>query len=287
MNVLLATIEDGNEVIVTDPTYCGLTNRILLAGGVPRYAPFIFRPGQEWKLDRQALQSTVTAKTSAMLLMSPSTPCGGYLDKDDWIFISELCVSNDLLLILNTAMERLIFDGRPVVHPAGLPGMAERTITVGSASKELRMIGWRVGWIVGPEDLMSDVAAVSMANVVIPVGIAQRAAAMALHRSYETMPNYVAELQARRDMVVSELNGLSVGIPAGGWCLLLRVSGFGIDAKAASERLLNEGVCATPMDRWREVYGLQYIRFVFSNEPMNRLKGLGVKVRCALAVGAS
>lgn len=283
LNVLLATIEVGDEVIVTDPTYCGLTNRILLAGGVPRYAPFVFSPGQEWKLDRQALRAIITPKTSAMLLMSPSMPSGGYLGKNDWIFISDLCISNDLLLILDTAMERLLFDGRPVIHPAGLKGMVERTITVGSASKELRMIGWRVGWIVGPEDLMMDVAAVSMANVVVPVGIAQRAAAMALDKSYETMPSYVAELQARRDMVVSELDGLPVGIPAGGWCLLLRVSDFGIDAKTASQRLLDEGVCATPMDHWGEVHGSQYIRFVFSNEPLNRLKGLGVKVRRALA----
>lgn len=284
LNVLLATIEDGDEVIVTDPTYSGLINRIRLAGGVPKFAPFIFRPGQEWKLDRQALQSAVTSKTTAMLLMSPSMPSGGYFDKDDWGVISELCVSNDLLLILDTAMERLVFDGRSVIHPASLPGMAERTITVGSASKELRMIGWRVGWIVGPEVFMKDVGAVSMANVVVPVGIAQGAAAIALDRSYTTMPTYVAELQARRDVVVSELEGLPVGIPAGGWCLLLRVSDFGIDAKSASGRLLDEDVCATPMDHWGEVHGSQYVRFVFSNEPIDRLKGLGLKVRRALGL---
>jgi aspartate/methionine/tyrosine aminotransferase len=219
-----------------------------------------------------------------MLLMSPSMPSGGYFTLEDWTLIAEICVQNDLLLILDSAMERLVFDARPVIHPASLPGMFERTVTVGSSAKELRMIGWRVGWIVGPEDLISDIAAVAMANVVVPVGIAQEAVAVALDRSSETMAPYVAELQARRDLVVAELDGLPVGVPAGGWSLLLRVSDFGLDGSIASRRLLEQGVCATAMDGWGEVHGSQYIRFVFSNESVERLKGLGAKVRKALDI---
>ncbi|KAH7408947.1 putative aminotransferase [Cadophora sp. MPI-SDFR-AT-0126] len=282
LNVLLATVEEGDEVIMTDPTYRGLINRVLLAGGIPKYVPFTFQPGGNWKLDQKALRSAVTSKTTAMLLMSPSMPTGGYLDEQDWQLVSELCIANDLLLINDTAMERLVFDNRPVINPAGLPGMEERTITVGSSAKELRMIGWRVGWIVGPEDIMKDVAAVSMANVVVPVGIAQEAVAIALERSWGTKSQYVAELQARRDMIVSELEGLPVGVPAGGWSLLLRLSDFGIDGNEASKRLLEQGVCATSMDGWGGTDAGQYIRFVFSNEPLNRLKGLGPKVRRAL-----
>ncbi|KAL2202316.1 putative aminotransferase [Sarocladium strictum] len=286
LNVLLATVEEGDEVIVTDPTYRGLTNRVLLAGGVPKFVPYIFAPGREWKLDCEALRSAISPRTSAMLLMSPSMPCGGYFTHDDWNLIAELCVENDLILILDTAMERLVFDSRSVIHPAGLPGMAERTITVGSASKELRMIGWRVGWIVGPEDFMGDIAAVSMANVVVPVGIAQDAVAIALERSKApaALDNYIAELQARRDLILSELGDLPVGVPAGGWSLLLRVSDFGMDGREVSRRLLEQGVCATAMNGWGEVHGSQYVRFVFSNETQDRLKGIGSKVRKALGV---
>ncbi|KAK5036074.1 hypothetical protein LTR13_005644 [Exophiala sideris] len=214
-------------------------------------------------------------------------PTGGYLDREDWHLVSELCVPNDLLLILDAAMERLVFDRRGIVSPAGLPGMAERTVIVGSSAKELRMFGWRVGWIVGPEGLMRDIAAVSMANVVVPVGIAQEAVAIALEKSSissTSMAGYVNELQARRDLILSELEGLPVGVPAGGWCLLLRVSDFGIDGATASKRFLSQGVCATSMDGWGHVHGRQYIRFVFSNEPLDRLKGLGKKVRQALEV---
>ena len=286
LNVLLATVEEGDEVIVTDPTYRGLTNRVLLAGGIPKFVPYTFSAGNEWKLDQDALRAAISPKTSAMLLMSPSMPSGGYFTSNDWSLISELCVENNLLLILDTAMERLLFDGRSVIHPAGLRGMAERTVTTGSASKELRMIGWRVGWIVGPEELMGDVAAVSMANVVVPVGIAQDAVAIALDRSKHTMHDYVAELQARRDLIVSELGDLPVGIPAGGWSLLLRVSDFGIDGATCSQKLLEQGVCATAMDGWGQVHGSQYVRFVFSNETLDRLRGIGDKVRKALGISS-
>lgn len=286
LNVLLATVEEGDEVIVTDPTYRGLINRVLLAGGIPKFVPYTFNPGNEWELNHDALRSAISTRTSAMLLMSPSMPSGGYFTSADWSLISELCVENDLLLILDTAMERLLFDGRSVIHPAGLPGMAERTVTIGSSSKELRMIGWRVGWIVGPEELMGDIAAVSMANVVVPVGIAQDAVAIALERSEHTMHEYVAELQARRDLFLSELEGLPVGVPAGGWSLLLRVSDYGMDGATVSQKLLEQGICATAMDGWGQVHGFQYVRFVFSNETLDRLKGIGNKVRKALGISS-
>lgn len=282
LNALLAIVEVGDEVIVTDPTYAGLLNRVRLAGGVPRQVPFRFQPGAEWRLDRDALRATVGPRTRAMLLMSPSMPSGGVLDAEDWALVADLCTRHDLLLILDSAMERLLFDERQVVHPAGLPGMAERTVIVGAASKELRMIGWRVGWTVAPAWLMPDLVAVSLANVVVPVGIAQDAAAVALERSPETLPAYVTELQRRRGAVAEALHGLPFGLPAGGWSTLLRVSDFGLDGAAMSERLLEHGVCATGMAGWGAAHGAEYIRFVFANEPVERLRRLGPAVRAAL-----
>ncbi|MCA8032671.1 pyridoxal phosphate-dependent aminotransferase [Burkholderia arboris] len=282
LNTLLATVEIGDEVIVTDPTYAGLLNRVRLAGGVPRQVPFAFTPGGEWKLDQAALRAAIGPKTRAMLLMSPSMPSGGFFDASDWQLIASLCMQNDLLLILDSAMERLLFDGRTVIHPAGLPGMAERTVTVGAASKELRMIGWRVGWIVAPKWLIPDLVAVSLANVVVPVGIAQEAAAVALEHSASDLPGYVSELERRRDTVAAELSGLPFGMPAGGWSMLLRVSDFGLTGSQMSERLLNHGVCATAMTGWGVAHGDSYVRFVFANEPVERLRTLGDKVRFAL-----
>jgi len=282
LNVLLATTDVGDEVVVTDPTYAGLLNRIRLAGGVPKFVPFAFAPQDHWRLDQDALRAAVGPRTRAMLLMSPSMPTGGLLSESDWRLVSELCCAHDLLLIVDAAMERLLYEGRQVIHPAGFAGMRERTVTVGSASKELRLIGWRVGWIVGPQPYMPDIAAVSIANCVVPVGIAQDAAAIALADSRTSMHDYVSELQRRRDLLIDELRGLPYGVPAGGWSMLLRVSDFGLDGARMSERLLEQGIAATGMLGWGESHGAQYIRFVYSNEPAHRLLGVGEKVRRAL-----
>jgi aspartate/methionine/tyrosine aminotransferase len=285
LNVLLATVDVGDEVIVSDPTYIGLTNRVRLVGGIPKYVPFVFTVGDTWSFERARLRDAVGPKTTAMLLMSPSMPSGADLDEDDWQLIADLCRRHDLLLILDAAMERLLFDRRSIHHPASLPGMAERTIIVGSSAKELRMIGWRVGWIIAPEPLIPDLAAVSLANVVTPVGLAQEAVATALERSETTIGEYVAELQARRDTVLDQLRDLPVGVPAGGWSLLLRVADFGLNGDTMSERLLRHGVCATSMRGWGVEHAEQYVRFVYSNEPVERLRLLGDRVRAALAAG--
>ena len=282
LNVLLATVDTGDEVILTDPTYAGLINRVRLAGGVPKLVPFVQQDG-EWRLDRAALQGAVTARTRAFLLMSPSMPSGGMLDAADWDAVAEIVRTRKLWLIYDAAMERIVYDGRPQIHPASLPGMRDHVITVGAASKELRMIGWRVGWIVAPEVLMPDLALVSMGNVVVPVGIAQDAVATALELGDADVQAAVAEWQERRDTLLAELAGLPVVRPAGGWSMLLDGAPLGLTGADMSRRLFAEaGIAATPMDGWGIRNGKQFLRFVFANEPAARLRGIGPRVRAAL-----
>ena len=282
LNVLLATIEVGDEVILTDPTYIGLINRVRLAGGVPKLVPFVAE-GHRWALDREELRRAVTPKTRAFLLMSPSMPSGAYLEQEDWEVVAEIVRERKLWLINDTAMERILFDNRPVISPASLPDLAERVITVGSASKELRMIGWRVGWIVAPERLMPDLALVAMGNVVVPVGIAQEAVATALEIGDADVATATAIWQARRDLIVAELDGLPVMHPGGGWSLLLDADRLGMSGAELAERFFTKaGIAATPMDGWGEVNGARHLRLVFANEPIERLRGIGERVRAAL-----
>jgi len=283
LNVLLALVDTGDEVILTDPTYVGLINRVRLAGGVPRLVPFVKDRG-DWTLDRDALRQSVGDRTRAFLLMSPSMPSGGVLTREDWLAVADIVRERRLWLVHDTAMQRILFDGRTVVDPAGLPGMAERTITVGSASKELRLIGWRVGWIAAPEPLLPDLALVSMGNVVVPVGIAQTAAAVALEAGDEDVARATATWQARRDLILREMEGLPVRRPAGGWSLLVDGAPLGLTGAEMSRRLFDQArIAATPMEGWGEVNGAQLLRLVFANEPVERLRGIGDKARRAWA----
>ena len=283
LNVLLATLEPGDEVVLAEPIYAGLLNRVRLAGGVPRLARLV--PGKEgWRLDLDSFRAAAAApRVRAALMMSPSMPTGLVLTAEEWSAVAAACVERDLLLVYDAAMERILFDGRRVIHPASLPGMAERTVTVGSASKELRMIGWRVGWVVGPERLMPDVGLVGMANVVCQVGIGMAGVAAALEAPPEDVARAVAEWQRRRDTLLAELRGLEVVPPHGGWSMLLDCAPLGLSGAEASERLLRKAkIAATPMSGWGSQEVARYLRFVFANESSERLVGAGERIREAL-----
>jgi N-succinyldiaminopimelate aminotransferase len=282
LNALLATLNEGDEVVLTDPTYAGMINRVRLAGGIPRLAPFVLRDGQ-WRLDLNRLVDVVNNRTRVFFIMNPSIPSGAVLSHPEWDFIAKLCVNHDCLMLYNAAMERILYDDRPYLHPASLPGMAERTITVGSVSKEYRMIGWRVGWIVGPEAIMADIGLVGIYNVVTPVGLTQGAAATALQAKDDGVAAAVIEWQRRRDVIVEELVGLPLVPAAGGWSMLLDVGAMGHDSFTASGRLLKRGkIAATPMRDWGAINSDQFVRLVFSNEPVERLRGIGARVQIAL-----
>ena len=133
---------------MTDPSYVGLINRVRLAGGVPRFVPLIPSP-RGWNLDLAALASIDPKPVRAALLMSPAMPTGAVFTKEEWHALIDFCKWADCWLINDAAMERILYDGREVIHPASFSAMRDKVITIDSTSKEYRMIGWRVGWVVG------------------------------------------------------------------------------------------------------------------------------------------
>lgn len=279
LNAMLALLSPGDEVILTDPTYAGMIQRVRLANGVPRLVPFIVKNG-EWRIDLEALEEKVSEKTKAIFLMNPSMPTGAVFNFKEWESIVGLCKKHKLWLIYNAAMERILFENQQVIHPATFPGMDQRTITIGSVSKEYRMIGWRIGWIVAPDSLVEDLVHAHLYNVVTPGGFSQVGAEAALHTPYDDFFFYLKIWEMRRNIVLSELKDFKV-IPAlGGWSMLMDVSPLGVDAEEASKKLLEKGkVAVTPMTHWGKVNSKQFIRLVFSNEPVERLKTLGDRFR--------
>lgn len=285
LNALLALVEPGDEVVVTDPTYAGMLYRVRLAGGVPRFVPFVVRGGR-WTLDLQRFRDAVSERTRVVFLMNPSIPSGAVMTRGDWAEVARVCEARGIWLLYNAAMERILYGGCDHIHPASVDGLADWTITVGSLSKEYRMIGWRVGWVAGPRRIMDQIGLVGIYNVVTPVGLSQPGAVAALtDPGGAGVAEAVAEWERRRNMVQSELAGLPFVQADGGWSLLLDVGQLGLDGAAASERLLERGrVAATPMTHWGRGNADRFVRIAFSNEPLGRLEGLGDRVRGALGV---
>ena len=274
LNALLATLEPGDEVLLTDPTYVGLINRVRLAGGIPHYVPLI--PEKTgWRLDLDALSKIETSRIKVALLMSPSMPTGAVFNMEEWTSLINFCKKAGCWLINDSAMERILFDKLKVIHPATFDGMRDRVITIGSASKEYRMIGWRVGWIVGTAKIIEDIARISITNVVCQTGIAMEAVAKAMTSHDDGILNSAKKLEKRRDFLLQELSEYQLIPPHGGWSLLVDVSKFGLDGSTASARLLKKGkIAATPMINWGSKNCEKYVRLVFSNESINRLKDI-------------
>ncbi|NIS80851.1 MAG: aminotransferase class I/II-fold pyridoxal phosphate-dependent enzyme [Anaerolineales bacterium] len=282
LNVLFASLEPGDEVLMTDPIYVGLINRVRLAGGVPRFVP-LMPSADGWRLETDALAEIDPGPVRAALLMSPSMPTGAVFTRDEWQSFVDFCQRADCWLINNSAMERLLFNDHPVIHPASFPGMREKIVTVGSASKEYRMIGWRVGWVVGPANLIADVARVSISNVVCQTGIAMGAVATAINDPNDGIQECVDEWQRRCELLLDELADFTVIPPHGGWSFLVDVSPLGLDGPAASKRLLEVGkIATTPMVNWGSENSRKYVRIVYSNETVQRLHGTGKRFRRSL-----
>ncbi len=283
LNVLLAISEPGQEVVIADPIYAGLINRIRLAGAIPRHVPCTATPSG-WETDPAELAAAIGPNTAAVLAMSPAMPTGGLLGRPHWDAIAQAVAAHGCWVVYDAAMERIRFDGQPPDHPASHPGLAPRTITIGSASKELRMIGWRVGWVVGPAEIMSDISLVGMANVVCQVGISQQAVAAALNAPDADGDVAAATRiwQQRSDRILRELSDYPCIPPRGGWSLLIDTAALGLSATQASQRLFRRGrIAATPMDGWGP-RGANYLRLVFANEPIERLTDLRERFQAAL-----
>lgn len=279
LDVLLAMIRTGDEVILTDPTYAGMIQRVVLAGGTVRFVPFVELFG-EWRLDLETLKSTINSKTKAIFLMNPSMPSGALLSLSDWELIARLCREFGIWLIYNAAMERILYDNRKVIHPAALNEMEHKTIIIGSVSKEYRMISWRVGWIVAPKSVIEEIGKVHIYNVVTVSGFAQAGAIAALNSSEEDFLFHKQIWELRRNVMNSELSAYQMLPAAGGWSQIMDVSPMKLSAEEASKLLLAKGkIAVTPMTHWGDKNSRQFIRLVFSNEPVERLRTLGERFR--------
>ena len=211
-----------------------------------------------------------------MFVNNASFPTGWVASDEEWAAIAALCRERDLWLLYWGGFEGVLFDGRPIRHPAALPGMRDRTVTVGAPSFEQRMIAWRVGWVVAPGALVNDVSRVQIYNGLVSSGFAQVGTRVALTEPPGDLAAANAEWQRRRDETLRQLAGLPAVRPAGAWSLLLDVATLGLDPAEVSRRLLEQKVAATPMPGWGGEVAARHVRFVFSNEPVDRLTLLGL-----------
>ncbi|MFG2839034.1 pyridoxal phosphate-dependent aminotransferase [Streptomyces zaomyceticus] len=282
---LLALVEPGDEVIALEPYYDSYAACVAMAGGTR--VPVTLRPHEGgYVLDLDELRAAVTDRTRLILLNTPHNPTGTVLTRAELTAVAELAIERDLLVVTDEVYEHLVFDGTEHVPIASLPGMRERTVTIGSAGKTFSFTGWKVGWITASPGLTAAVRSAKQFLTYVSSGPFQYAIAEALRLPASYFDGLRAELEAKRDLLSEGLAqaGFAVYRPAGTYFVTTDIRPLGAEDGFAFCRSLPEraGVVAIPNAVFyddREA-GAPFVRFAFCKktevleEAVSRLKRL-------------
>jgi len=267
---LLALLEPGDEVIAFEPYYDSYVAGIAMAGAV-RVPLTLEPPG--FRPDLGRLERLITAKTRLLLINSPHNPTGMVLTADETAAIARLAIDHDLLVVADEAYEHLTFD-RAHIPFATLPGMRERTISIGSAGKTFSFTGWKVGWATGAPELVNAVRTTKQFLTYVASGPFQYAVAQALDLPDGYFTDLADDLKARRDLLADGLRdiGFQVHRPDGTYFITTDIAPLG--EKDAMEFCLalpdRAGVVAIPSAVFYDdnpEAGRTMVRFAFCKRP--------------------
>ena len=238
--MVLAVTSPGDEMIVPEPNYNTYADSLAFAGGVKvevqTYAETDFRA------DPQDVRAAITDKSRALLLVSPNNPAASVIAPSDMQEMLNIAIEHDLMVLADDIYDLFVYDDYQHVSPASLPGGKERSLTLNALSKAYSMTGWRLGWIVGPADLMARVAELKAAISGGTSVISQYAGIAALTGPQDDVEMMAAAYRKRRRMVLDALDamGMKYGMPQGGQFVFADIGFTGLDSADVAQRMLTE-----------------------------------------------
>jgi len=266
---ILALIDEGDEVIYPDPGFPIYESMASYVGG--RAVPCPIRQENGFRLDPDELASLVTPRTRLVILNSPANPTGGVSTRNDLERIAAVARDHDLTVLADEIYGRTLYDGEHV-SIASLPGMAERTIVLDGFSKTYAMTGWRLGYAIVPDPLVTPFSRLIVNSVSCTNAATQWAGVEALTGPQDAVDAMVAEFKARRDLIVDGLNaipGITCLRPAGAFYVFPDISATGLTGAELADRLLNEGgVSALAGTAFGRV-GQYHLRFSYATSREN------------------
>lgn len=225
---ILALVDQGDEVIALEPFYDSYAACIAMARGVR--VPVTLR-APDFRVDADALRAAVTPRTRMLLINAPHNPTGMVLTDAERAAIRDVAVEHDLIVVADEVYEHLVFDGVTHVPLASLPGMTERTITIGSAGKTFSYTGWKIGWAIAPAPLIDALRTTKQFLTYVSGGPFQYAVAEALDLPDEYFAAFTADLQHKRDVLSEGLRavGFDVMPSAGTYFVTTDITPLGFD----------------------------------------------------------
>ncbi|WP_080796064.1 pyridoxal phosphate-dependent aminotransferase [Corynebacterium pacaense] len=244
---VLGLVEPGSEVIVFEPYYDSYAAAIALAGAT-RVAVPLKEEDNSWALDIDALQAAITKKTSMIIINSPHNPTGSVFSRRSLEALAGIARVYDLLVLSDEVYEHLVFDDAEHVAVATLPGMWDRTITVSSASKSFSVTGWKTGWALGPEPLITGVLRAKQFMTYVGATPLQPAVAYALRNEQEWLSSMRSGLERKRDILRDALTGAGLSVhDSRGTYFIVADIGDRDGAEFCSRLIDRVGVAAIPV----------------------------------------
>ncbi|MFH1850406.1 MAG: pyridoxal phosphate-dependent aminotransferase [archaeon] len=243
-NATLATVNEGDEVILPSPYWVTFIEQIRLAGG----KPVVVDTGSGFKFTAAMFKKHVTGRTKLLIFNSPNNPTGAIVDRDELEKIAKIAVENKIYVISDECYEKLIYDGNEHVSIASLNNsIRELTITVNAVSKAYSMTGWRIGYCAGPVDLIKGMGGLQDHCTSNPTSIAQMAALEALTGPQDSVGVMAKAFDERRKYMVMRLNrmkGITCNTPEGAFYAFPDVSATGLSSAEFCARLLEQELVA-------------------------------------------
>ncbi|HTA86789.1 MAG TPA: pyridoxal phosphate-dependent aminotransferase, partial [Silvibacterium sp.] len=242
----LALFDPGDEVVLFEPFYGYHVNTLLSLRMQPKPVALAMHM---WEIDFDALRAAITPRTRAIIVNSPSNPCGKVFTRGELEQIAELAEEHDLFILTDEIYEYFLFDGTEHVSPGSLPGMAARTITISGLSKTFSITGWRIGYLAGDKRWLGSIGYFHDLTYVCAPSPFQYGSSAGLVELTDTFYAEMAtEYQAKRDLLCGALQdaGFTPSIPRGAYYVLADVSAVpGATAREKARNLLKEtGVAA-------------------------------------------
>ncbi|HEX8308806.1 MAG TPA: aminotransferase [Allosphingosinicella sp.] len=279
---LIALIEPGDEVLLFQPLYDLYLPMVIRAGGVPRFVR-LTPPG--WRITEEALAEAFTAKTRLVVFNNPHNPSSRMFEADELALLAQACVRNDAIALSDEVWEHVAFDGRRHVPLASLPGMAERTVKVGSAGKIFSLTGWKVGWAVAPAPLAGPISKAHQFLTFATAPNLQAAVAYGLGKEAAWFDAMRRDLAEARDSLVAGLReaGFAALAAEGTYFVGVDLTASGIEADDVTfcERAVREaGVAAIPLSAfYAEDPVTSVVRLCFAKKPGTLAAGIDAMAR--------
>jgi aspartate/methionine/tyrosine aminotransferase len=262
---LMALLEEGDEVIYPNPGFPIYESMIRFLGAVPVPMPLVEERGFVFDLD--LLRSKLSSRTRLLILNSPENPAGGVIPPEDIHAIADLVRERDMMVLADEIYSRIVYGPAPL-SIASLPGMLEKTIILDGFSKTYAMTGWRIGYGVSPEWVVSALNYLMVNCNSCTASFTQRAALAALTGPQEETQKMVAELRRRRDAFCAGLNslpGIRCRLPEGAFYAFANITGTRMTSQELADRLLGEAGVACLSGTAFGDYGEGYLRFSYAN----------------------